>query len=128
MSEMRVALYVDKSTKVTIAPVGPIDLYQMDAKYGATFMAAIASEQSIALEPGVYGFAYLDRHGIDAGPEVRLVVDSQRKQPWPSPPPPPPPPFLGRRDWGDHLKVFLAPLGFEAADAADAADAASSAG
>lgn len=112
MSEQRVALYVYGKSEVTIAPGGAIDIYQMGDDYSTKLLTTIDAPTVLPLTPGVYGFAYRDKHGIEPSPEVTLVVDLQRKKPWPVPPPPPPPPYLARRDWNEHTVLFMSPLGF----------------
>src|SRR3954469_16308047 len=106
MSEMRVALYVYDTAEVTIAPNGKIDLYQMGSDYSGKLTQTIGEPTLVKLPAGVYGFVFIDKHGITSGPEVTLVVDLQRKKPWPAPPPPPPPPYLARRDWVEHTQIF----------------------
>lgn len=115
MSDLRVALYVYEKSTVTISPDGPVDFYRMVDDYSAEFVTAIAEPTALDLLPGVYGYAYRDKHGAAPDPtgRVTLVVDLQRKQPWPMPPPPPPPPYVGRRDWREHTTLFMAPIGFE---------------
>lgn len=113
MSASRVALYVYEKAEVTLAPDVPADFYQMGDDYSAKFLEVISEPVVAPLTPGVYGFVYQDKHGIEAGDGVTLVVDVHKKKPWPAPPPPPPPPFLHRRDWSEHLELFMSPLGVE---------------
>ncbi len=121
MSEMRAALYVYKPTEVIMRPKGRIDIYRMRTDYTAELLTVVSEEQKVALDEGVYGFPYDEDHGLEAGPEVTVVTDVQRKKPWPSPPPPPPP-YVMRRDWKEHVAVFMAPLGDEL-DITDITDA-----
>jgi hypothetical protein len=117
MSELRIALYVYKDSKVDFEPVGPIELYGMADDYSAKYIATIDAPKTLELQPGVYGFFYADKHGVTApGGTVTVVEDVERKKPWPLPPPPPPPPFAIRRDWPDHQAKFMVPLGAELVD------------
>jgi hypothetical protein len=95
--DKRVALYVYEKSKVTIAPEGPIDLFRMGNDYSTELVQSISEPTTLDLTPGVYGYAFASEHGITAPPTgVDLVVDLQKKKPWPMPPPPPPPPYVGR--------------------------------
>lgn len=115
MSDMRVAMYVYEKSQVTIDPNGMVDFYRMGDDYSAEFLQAISEPTTLDLTPGVYGYAYRDKHGLSYDPSSRvdLVLDYQKKKPWPQPPPPPPPSFIGRRDWGEHTALFMSPLAFE---------------
>jgi hypothetical protein len=112
--DQRVAIYVYASSTVTIAPSSPVDLMRMDPlDYSARLQATIARSTTTTLAPGVYGFIYRGRHGVRGPSSITLVTDVydiQRKAPWP-PPPPPPPPLAGNRDYEDHTRIFLVPLG-----------------
>ena len=121
MSANRVALYVYEKSEVTITPDVPADFYQLGDDYSTKLREVISDTVVLPLEPGVYGFVYEEKHGIEAGDGVQLVIDVHRKKPWPAPPPPPPPPFVHRRDWSEHLELFMAPLGADLGEDGSAA-------
>ncbi|HVV84477.1 MAG TPA: hypothetical protein VHE35_15520 [Kofleriaceae bacterium] len=124
MSEMRAALYVYDLSKVTITPNGSIDFMQMADDYSAQFVMPISTTTTLTLKPGVYGFVYMDKHGISAPSTVTVVTDVEKKKLWPEPPPPPPPPYIARRDWPEHAKIFMTPLGVDEDEADDGAEGA----
>ena len=106
MAVYRTALYVYSKTAATIDPASPpVELMAMATDYAAVPEATISGLTEVTLYPGVYGYTHEGDPGLTA-PEV-TVVTVDKSNPWPTPPPPPPPPFVGRRDWADHLGVFL---------------------
>lgn len=115
MADSRIAIYVYKTTSITIDPQGQsIDWMSMNDDYTAKFQVTLTSTYTNDFSPGVYGFVYNGSHGVTTGGSTSIVTDAydvQRKDPWPQPPPPPPPPYVNRNDWNDHATIFLVPLG-----------------
>ena len=130
--DQRIAIYVYSKSTVTIAPASTVDFMQMDeTDYSAKLLTTISSSVTTDLDEGVYGFVYTVSHGVSGPSSITIVTDDydlERKNPWPQPPPPPPPPFENNRDYEDHAKVFLVPLGstFELGADASASDAGDS--
>lgn len=113
--DSRIAIYVYEKSTVTIDPSSAVDFMRMDlTDFSAKYEATISSSTTTDLDEGVYGFVYNGTHGVSGPSTITTVTDDYditRKNPWPTPPPPPPPPFVNNRDYEDHAKVFLVPLG-----------------
>lgn len=126
--DQRIALYVYSKSTITVAPNGTIDFMKMAVNdFSASLVSQISSSTTFDVNPGVYGFIWNTAHGVTAPSSVTIVTDDYdvaRKNPWPSPPPPPPPPFVNNNKYGDHVGVFLVPLGatFDLGAVAEPAD------